>query len=185
MLREGVARAGRTLTGGLLLLAALVAALVAPHREPAPATPGHEPGDASTRGVMAVAGLLLAGLAVAVVFVSWLEVQFTGYGVTLAPPGGVSNAPAALPRQEAPPERGRPLPLTGAPANDLAELRAAESRTLHTYGWVDRDANVVRIPIDRAIAVLAERGLPSAPAAPREPAVGASASGRFVEPRAP
>jgi hypothetical protein len=41
---------------------------------------------------------------------------------------------------------------------------------LKSYGWIDRDKGVVHIPIDRAIEILAERGLPvraakSAPAA--------------------
>ncbi len=31
---------------------------------------------------------------------------------------------------------------------------------LKSYGWIDRDKGVVRIPIDRAIEILAERGLP-------------------------
>jgi len=30
---------------------------------------------------------------------------------------------------------------------------------LKSYGWIDRDKGVVHIPIDRAIEILAERGL--------------------------
>lgn len=36
------------------------------------------------------------------------------------------------------------------PAELLAELRAAESAKLSTYGWVDRDSGVVRIPLAAA-----------------------------------
>jgi hypothetical protein len=43
---------------------------------------------------------------------------------------------------------------------DLAELRAQEDAVLNTYGWVDRRSNVVRIPIQRAMELLAQRGLP-------------------------
>jgi hypothetical protein len=32
---------------------------------------------------------------------------------------------------------------------------------LHSYGWVDRAAGIVRMPIDRAMEVLAEHGLPT------------------------
>ncbi len=32
---------------------------------------------------------------------------------------------------------------------------------LNTYAWVDKDAGVVRIPVDRAIDLLAQKGLPS------------------------
>lgn len=38
---------------------------------------------------------------------------------------------------------------------DLAAQRAAEQRILSTYGWVDREHGVVRIPIERAIELLA------------------------------
>jgi len=45
-----------------------------------------------------------------------------------------------------------------------AKLHAEEEAVLTTYGWVDRRAGTVRIPIDRAMKLLVERGLP--PAAP-------------------
>ncbi len=36
---------------------------------------------------------------------------------------------------------------------------------MHSYGWVDQPAGVVRIPIDRAMELLAQRGLPTRPQA--------------------
>jgi hypothetical protein len=42
----------------------------------------------------------------------------------------------------------------------LAELRAAEDGDLNSCGWVDRNAGIVRIPIDRAMQLILERGLP-------------------------
>jgi hypothetical protein len=53
------------------------------------------------------------------------------------------------------------------PRADLRELRAHESSVLSTYGWVDKAAGVVRIPVDEAIRITAQRGLP-ARAAPGE-----------------
>jgi len=47
------------------------------------------------------------------------------------------------------------------PRQDLADLRAREQQTLTTYGWVDRNNGVVRIPIDKAIELTLERGLPA------------------------
>jgi len=41
------------------------------------------------------------------------------------------------------------------PAADLAAERARERALLHGYAWVDREAGVARIPIDRAMAILA------------------------------
>jgi hypothetical protein len=46
------------------------------------------------------------------------------------------------------------------PPLDLWNLRAHEDATLGSYGWVDRQAGTVRVPISRAMALLAERGLP-------------------------
>jgi hypothetical protein len=46
---------------------------------------------------------------------------------------------------------------------DLSDMRAAEDQLLHHYSWVDRDKGVVRLPIERAMDILAERGLPSRP----------------------
>jgi hypothetical protein len=47
------------------------------------------------------------------------------------------------------------------PRQDLADLRAKEDETLNSYGWVDRNAGVVRIPIDEAITLTLQRGLPA------------------------
>jgi hypothetical protein len=50
------------------------------------------------------------------------------------------------------------------PRQDLSELRAAEEDVLNTYGWVDKTAGVVRIPIDEAMRLTVERGFPTRPA---------------------
>ena len=49
------------------------------------------------------------------------------------------------------------------PRQDLADLRAREESTLGTYGWVDKNAGVVRIPIEEAVRKTLERGLPTRP----------------------
>jgi hypothetical protein len=41
------------------------------------------------------------------------------------------------------------------------ELHAEEERNLGSYGWISREGRVVRIPIERAIELLAQRGLPA------------------------
>jgi hypothetical protein len=46
------------------------------------------------------------------------------------------------------------------PGVDLKTLRAEEERELSSYGWVNRSAGVVRIPIDRAMDLIMQRGLP-------------------------
>jgi hypothetical protein len=58
----------------------------------------------------------------------------------------------------------RPLPprprLQTYPFTDITTMRAGDHRLLDEYAWVDKNAGVVRIPIERAIEILAERGLP-------------------------
>ena len=51
--------------------------------------------------------------------------------------------------------------LQTTPVLDLQAVRAEETQRLTTYGWVDQPKGVVRIPIDRAIELLAARGLPA------------------------
>ena len=46
-------------------------------------------------------------------------------------------------------------------AHDMQEFRASQQSVLDSYDWVDRDHGVVRIPIERAIDLLAERGMPT------------------------
>jgi hypothetical protein len=45
------------------------------------------------------------------------------------------------------------------------EQLAAELAPITGYAWVDREKGVVRIPVGRAIDLLAERGLPARPKA--------------------
>lgn len=58
--------------------------------------------------------------------------------------------------------------LQAAPIEDLKTLRARDAAQLSGYAWVDRKAGVVRMPIERAMTLLAERGLPARAAAPEE-----------------
>ena len=44
--------------------------------------------------------------------------------------------------------------------NQLDKIRIDEAQTLNTYDWVDQKAGTVRIPIDRAMDLIAQRGLP-------------------------
>jgi hypothetical protein len=45
----------------------------------------------------------------------------------------------------------------------LNGIRLREEKTLYSYGWVDEKAGIVRIPIERAMDLLVERGLPVRP----------------------
>ena len=56
-------------------------------------------------------------------------------------------------------------PNRNTPVTDLADMRAAEDAVLHSYGYVDRQKGMVRIPIDQAKDLVIGR-LQSAPAMP-------------------
>jgi hypothetical protein len=67
--------------------------------------------------------------------------------------------------------------------------RAREDAILRSYGWVDRGAGLARIPIDRAMELLIQKGLPAskpiAPAATPAPVdgkPGAADTGKAVTP---
>ena len=49
-----------------------------------------------------------------------------------------------------------------SPTADLEQLGAEEETRLHTYGWVDQKQQIVRIPVEKAMDIVAERGLPAA-----------------------
>ena len=57
-----------------------------------------------------------------------------------------------------------PPHLQTRPVQDFQAFRAREEGVLSSYGWVDKEKGVVRIPIEEAMRLVVERGLP-APAA--------------------
>jgi hypothetical protein len=78
---------------------------------------------------------------------------------------------------------------------EIRDFRLKEEQTLNSYGWVDEKAGVVRIPIERAMQLLAQRGLPTNPKAGTLPpsdvntatqaARRSDTSGESAPPRAP
>jgi len=62
-----------------------------------------------------------------------------------------------------------PRLVTSEPAV-LAEFRAQEDAFLTSYGWVETDKAIARMPIDAAMKLVAERGLPKFPGPEPTPA---------------
>jgi hypothetical protein len=81
----------------------------------------------------------------------------------------------------------RPMPtpsLQTQPFKDIYMLREDEARKLQSYGWVDQDGGVVRIPVERAMEVMLERGFPVRTDGANPPGViQDSSSGRTIAPR--
>jgi hypothetical protein len=57
-----------------------------------------------------------------------------------------------------------PRLLTDDGDQDVADLHAREDLLLSNYSWVDQSKGTVRIPIGQAMQLIAQRGLPIAPA---------------------
>ena len=59
-------------------------------------------------------------------------------------------------------ERLPPTPrLQQFPQNDFYQFRQGEESLLQRYGWMNRDAGIVHIPIEDAMRLTVERGLPA------------------------
>ncbi len=136
-------------------------------------TNGH--GDYERRDI-GIAGVLyfLVGLAAACALVYFVVDGLYAYldkrAETNQPPLSpmITNAPndtRHIPRDY--PRTVFPSPkLEEDERGQLDEIRLQEEDTLSTYGWVDQKAGTVRIPIDRAMDLLAQRGLPVRSQAP-------------------
>jgi hypothetical protein len=118
------------------------------------ATGGHETRDVSIRPIARAAVGLGVGVVLTVMLMQVLINYFASRESHLSAPASPLAGAYGL---KAPPEPR----LQTAPRDDLLALRAAEDATLHSYAWVDRESGVARIPIERAIDLLAERGLPA------------------------
>ena len=109
---------------------------------------------AVSKFAIGLALLCIASFAIVVGVFRYLEHVTSGVAT------GKQNVVSGEPRRPPAPQ------LEETPALDLARERAAEEELLHTYGWIDKQAGVARLPIERAIELMAQRGLPSRPAGP-------------------
>ena len=102
---------------------------------------------------------------IAIIVVSMILMAYmSGYLKRL----GEKRDPLASPLTEANERTLPPTPrLQGAPGSPLgpeAELEhmlAEEQSTLGSYGWVSKEGGIARVPIARAIEILAKKGMPA------------------------
>lgn len=116
---------------------------------------GHEPNRANLRPVVAfVVGLMIVSViafGVAILMVRLVSQE----PVTIGPPSaGVAAAPVPAPPPNVVARADPNLEYRTMVAQSLADLM--------TYGWVDKDAGIARIPIDQAMQIVVVQGLPSA-----------------------
>jgi hypothetical protein len=120
-------------------------------REPGAAGRGHETRDVNIRAILLFGGGLLAAAVVIHLALAGLLAVFARR----------PEAPAAARVPDAPPFRPPEPRLQTAPAEEMAELRRRQEALLGSYGWIDRRAGTVRMPVERAMDLVLERGLPT------------------------
>ena len=114
----------------------------------------YEHTDADVRSIVHFA-LWLAGIAVVTHFV--IAGAFMG-AISLSKETAEPRYPLASGQQATKP----PAPqLQQYPDREMTAFRATDEGTLESYGWIDKAAGRVHIPIDEAIRLTLERGLPA------------------------
>ena len=113
----------------------------------------HEESDVNILAIFGFGGGLMAVAMVVLLVIYVLFGFFDGRERATIP----AEYPLAAQADKGPPEPR----LQEHPREDLSELRAREDEILSSYGWVDRNAGIVRIPIDAAMKLTLERGLPA------------------------
>ncbi len=107
-------------------------------------------------GLMLVVSLLLSALAVLLIF-RGLQKRADAKDRREIAAAGLER-----PREEPPPAPR----LQIDPVASWARFRSAESAQMSRYGWMDRSAGAVHVPIERAIELVVERGVGPLPPAP-------------------
>jgi hypothetical protein len=102
---------------------------------------GYEPRDANAKGILIAAGCAIVAAALMHVLLYFYYSKMANY----------------LPV---------PRPVLAADKSDISphgpfvNYEQEQQRQLQSYGWIDRSNGVAQIPIERAMQLLAERGLP-------------------------
>ena len=120
--------------------------------------------DVSVRGVVWTAAGLMVVTVAAYAVVGLLFSHFSAREAASPRLYPLANTKPQLPPQPR---------LQADPSEALKALRQRDREMLSTYGWINEQNGVVRIPIDRAMALIVERGLPvrsvAAPAVQPQP----------------
>jgi hypothetical protein len=129
-----------------------------PQSAPNPAGKGVEASDISVKRVLIVLGVFVAvGVAIHLI-VGW---QIIHYLKSHQEADSQARKQEVLPQVTASRQRWPEPRLQISPVTDLREFRAREDAELNSYGWINKTAGVVRIPIERAMDLVLKKGLPA------------------------
>jgi hypothetical protein len=121
------------------------------HPGPEAQNEGYERRDVNIPALLKLAGGLALLIAVTLVVISWSFGVFNKL-MPLGPPA----SPFSDVRQLPPAPRLQP-----APHMELKDYCTAQQNNVNTYAWVDQQQGTVRIPIDRAMDLILQQGLPT------------------------
>jgi hypothetical protein len=116
------------------------------------ASPGYEARDVWPGGVLLVALALVATL-VLVALGAWAAIAWFDHRLA-----GTRPAATALEQTDLVPPEPR---LQTERNGDAAVINGRAEAVLRSYGWVDKDEGVARIPVAEAMRLLAEHGWPT------------------------
>lgn len=112
-------------------------------------TVGHEQSDVPAR-IPVLFFIFIAGFVPVALLILWGLVS-TVWKELPGPPNPFAGEQVGAPEV--------PL-LQGSPETDLVDLNRRMRERLHGVGWVDQETERVHMPIERAMQLLVERGLP-------------------------
>ncbi|AXC10992.1 hypothetical protein ACPOL_1646 [Acidisarcina polymorpha] len=164
--------------------------------------PGYEASDVSATGIAVFLASLLAFIVVFFVFCfgmgkvinnqlvkrdgppnKWNNLQYGSHEV----PKNMASNPAMEQQQLQQMTQRFPTPRleTDDGNQDLADLHEREALLLDHYSWIDRGQGKIRIPVERAMELIAQHGLPvvtnAQPGQPTAPTYGETPEGASME----
>jgi len=122
-------------------------------------TVAHEATDADSHAITRFGISLAFLIVVSQLLLWWVFDHFSEREAKLSP-----HVPAII-RMQAPTLPPEPrlqgnAPLDVNPRLDLKQMRDNEDAFLNHYGWIDPDHGIVHVPIDKALDIVAQSGLP-------------------------
>lgn len=114
---------------------------------------GHEPLTVPVRALAVGTALILAVLFASMLLMYWLVIG-------TVEPQTAGELRTEADRQRIETERPPDPQVEPNQAGELEQLTKANQQLLESYGWVDERQGIARIPVARAIELLAERGDP-------------------------
>jgi hypothetical protein len=126
--------------------------------------------------------LLQFGFWMAVVIaVTLFAMKWTFDYLSKTEPLGPPAAPFVKQENQLPPQPR----LQVQPRLELKDYCQAQQQQVETYGWIDKQSGVVRVPIDRAMDLVLARGLPARASTPPPSGVLSDSGGPSAGPVAP